>query len=369
MKEGNISKNSSNRILSIDVFRGITMFLLIGEFTQIMPLLLHHAAEGSFVYAFAEQFHHHPWNGLRFWDLIQPYFMFIVGLSLPFAVLNRQKKGESKQQIFAHISKRAAILLFLGWALYCIGPGKITFYFQNVLAQIAVTYLIAYLIMNKSFTFQIVFSIGLLLLTEVAYRFFSVAGFDHPFVLMENFGTWLDLQYNGVSHNGWATINAIPTAAHTIWGVLVGKLLMSDRLARKKLTTMILVGVMLVITGYLMNSFTPIIKRIATSSFVIVSGGWTILTLAFLFWLVDMVGFKGKWTTFFSVVGMNSLFIYLFTHIGGANLIEQAIHPFTYSFFNTANVYYAKLLTGVFVWAALWGICYWMYKKKIFIKI
>ena len=364
-----MSKNSADRILSIDVFRGITMFLLIGEFTEIMPLLMHHSAEGSFLYLIAEQFHHHPWNGLRFWDLIQPYFMFIVGLSLPFAVLNRQKKGENKQQIFYHILKRSGVLLFLGWALYCIGPGKITFYFQNVLAQIAVTYLIAYLIMNKSFTFQIIVSLGLLAITEVAYRFFSVEGFNHPFVLMENFGTWLDMQYNGASNDGWASINAIPTAAHTIWGVLVGQLLMSSRTARKKLNVMIFVGVLLVIVGYLMDPFTPIIKRIATSSFVIASGGWTILTLAYLFWIVDIVGFKGRWTTFFSVVGMNSLFIYLFTHIGGANLIEQVIHPFTYAFFGSPSHYYAQLLTGVSVWAALWGICFWMYKKRLFIKI
>ena len=118
-----------------------------------------------------------------------------------------------------------------------------------------------------------------------------------------------------------------------------------------------------------MDPFTPIIKRIATSSFVIASGGWTILTLAYLFWLVDIVGFKGKWTIFFSVVGMNSLFIYLFTHIGGANLIEHILHPFTYAFFDSSNHYYAQLLTGVFVWATLWGICFWMYKKRLFIKI
>jgi len=364
-----MSKTPSERILSIDVFRGFTMFLLIGEFTGLMNLLMHDSLQGTFIYSLAEQFHHHPWNGLRFWDLIQPFFMFIVGLSLPFAVLNRQNKGESKNQIFLHILKRSAILLFLGWALYCIGPGEITFYFQNVLAQIAVTYMIAYLIMNRSFTFQIIFSFGLLAIVEVIYRFFPVEGFNHAFVYKENFGTWLDLQYGGESSGGWASFNAIPTTAHTIWGVLVGQLLMSKKSLNKKLKILILAGVFLVTFGYLMDPITPIIKRIATSSFVIVSGGWSILVLAILFWIIDILHFKGKWTIFFGVVGMNSLFIYLFSHVGGANFIEQILHPFTYALFGNWDILLAQIMTSVFVWGALWGICYWMYKNRLFIKI
>lgn len=364
-----MSKSSSNRILSIDVFRGITMFLLIGEFTGLMGLLTHQSLEGTFIYTIGEQFHHHPWNGLRFWDLIQPFFMFIVGLSLPFAVLNRKKKGETDKQIFQHTLKRSAKLVFLGWALYCIGAGEITYYFQNVLAQIGVTYLIAYLIMNRSTIFQLVFSFALLAITEVIYRYFSVEGFDHAFVYMENFGTWLDLQYNGASSNGWASFNAIPTAAHTIWGVLIGKLLMSEKSSNKKLKIMILVGVLFVIAGYLLDPIAPIIKRIATSSFVIVSGGWSILVLAFLYWIIDILKFKGSWTLFFSVVGMNSLFIYLFAHVGGGNFIEVILHPFTFAVFDHWGILFAKIMTSAFVWAALWGICYWMYKKRIFIKI
>ena len=364
-----MSKTTTNRILSIDVFRGITMFLLIGEFTGLMGFLTAPSLEGTFIYTVGEQFHHHPWNGLRFWDLIQPYFMFIVGLSLPFAVQNRKNKGENDKQILQHTLRRSAKLLFLGWALYCIGPGEITFRFQNVLAQISVTYLIAYLIMNRSITFQIIFSLGLLAITEAAYRFFAVEGFDQPFVNLKNFGIWLDLQYGGESSGGWASINAIPTAAHTIWGVIIGKLLMGEKSLKTKLKIMVITGFALIIVGYLMDPITPIIKRISTSSFVIVSGGWSILTLAFLFWIIDLLKFKGKWTLFFSVVGMNSLFIYLFAHVGGGEFIEHILHPFTYAIFGHWGVLSAQILTSIIVWLALWGICYWMYKKRIFIKI
>ena len=362
--------SSSNRILAIDVFRGLTMFLLVGEFTGFSSFLTHEALDGSILSMIGHQFHHHPWNGLRFWDLIQPFFMFIVGLSLPFAVSNRMKKGDNTQQIFRHILKRSAILLLLGWGLSCISSAKITFYFQNVLAQIAFTYLIAYLIMNRSIKFQLLFSLGLLLLTEALYRFFPLEGFNHPFVANENFGTWLDLQYGGANLSGhWVSINALPTAAHTIWGVIVGKLFMSDKSAQEKVKQLFIAGLALVVAGYLLDFVTPIIKRIATSSFVIVSGGWSILAIAFLYWLVDIKQLNGRWTLFFGVVGMNSLFIYLFAHVGGVKFIEPILHPFTYAIFDWGGGLTAPIVTSLLVWAALWGICYWMYKRRLFIKI
>ena len=125
------------------------MFLLIAEFTQLFSHLYDPSLEGSFIYVIAEQFHHHPWNGLRFWDLIQPYFMFIVGVAIPFSVANRKRRGQTQPQLIKHAVQRSFLLLFFGWALYCIGPGKIEWRFQNVLAQLAVTYIIAFLLMNK----------------------------------------------------------------------------------------------------------------------------------------------------------------------------------------------------------------------------
>jgi predicted acyltransferase len=251
--------------------------------------------------------------------------------------------------------------------LYCIGPGRITFRFQNVLAQIAVTYLIAYLIMHRSFKFQVIFTLCLLVLNDGLYRFFPVEGFNHPFVRKENFGAWLDLLYGG--YNGWAAFNAIPTAAHTIWGVLVGKLLMSDKPAIKKFKQMLIAGVLLVVVGYLMDPFVPIIKRISTSSFVIVSGGWSIVTLALFYWIADIKKWNKGWPLFFGVVSMNSLFIYMFSHVGGARLFERILHPFTYALFDWGGELTAKIITSLIVWAALWGLCYWMYKKRLFIKI
>ena len=356
-----------NRIVSVDVFRGMTMFLLIGEFTGLYSLLSH---DGAGVIGFiGNQLHHHPWNGLRFWDLIQPFFMFIVGVSLPFAIKSRVAYGDTSKQIFNHVGKRAVLLLFMGWGLYCIGPGRITFYFQNVLAQIAFTYMIAYLIMNKSFKFQVGFSVALLILTEFIYRFFWVEGFNHPFVANENFGTWLDLQYGGADLGGsWVSFNAVPTAAHTIWGVLVGKLLLSDKQGLTKFKQMIFAGFLLVVIGYIMDPVTPIIKRISTSSFVIVSGGWSIIAMALFYWIIDIKKVD-KLTLFFSVVSMNSLFIYLFAHVDGGAFIEIILHPFSYAIFGWVGDHAVQVITSILVWGALWGLCYWMYVKRLFIKI
>lgn len=98
------------------------MFLLVGEFTGLYSLIGHAGPSGSLLGTINLQLHHHPWNGLRFWDLIQPFFMFIVGLSLPFAVRSRAKRGEKPRQILKHVLRRSALLLLLGWGLYCIGP-------------------------------------------------------------------------------------------------------------------------------------------------------------------------------------------------------------------------------------------------------
>lgn len=363
------SIRSGGRLVSLDFFRGLTMFLLVAESTELYSLLTNDALNGTFISAIGQQFHHHPWHGLHFWDLIQPYFMFIVGVAMPFAFSNRRKRGQTDSQIRKHVIQRAILLLLLGWGLYCIGPGRIVFRFQNVLAQLSVTYLLAYLVMDKSARTQIIFSLILIAITEIIYRIFPVHGFNHPFVPNENFGTWLDLQYGGADlHGHWVSFNAIPTAAHTIWGVLAGKLLMSERTDRQKLRILVIAGLIGVIAGYALDPVTPIIKRICTSSFILVSGGWTLLSLAFSFWLIDMMNLK-KWPLFFVIVGLNPLFIYLFANVGGSGFVERIVHPFTMALFGWTGEVSAEILTSLVVLFILWYICYWLYKRKIFIRI
>ena len=369
-----LAQRVSGRITSVDFFRGVTMFLLVGESTRLYYLLEDSAEQGGgpVVSYFARMFSHHEWHGLHFWDLIQPFFMFIVGVAIPFAVANRKKKGDADKTIFNHALKRSFLLLFFGWALYCMEAGEIVWRFQNVLAQLAVTYLVAFLIMRKSFAFQIAFTIVILLLTDLAYRFFPVEGFNHPWVPYENLGAWVNNKIEGVEKASiWASLNAIPTIAHTVWGVLCGLVLMSNRSSAEKMRVMVIAGVIGLAVGYALDwlNITPIIKKIATSSFVFASGGWSILALCFSYWLIDVKKQFAGGSQFFIIVGMNSIFIYLFMHVGGADIIHKFFTPFSKAFFSWGGEMMVAVITSLVVWAALWYICYWLYTKKIFFKI
>jgi len=362
-------KKENLRLLSLDAFRGFTMFLLIGEFTGLFSFLVDPTFNNSIISFIGEQFHHHSWNGLHFWDLVQPYFMFIVGVAIPFSERNRLKKGSSEKAVFKHALIRSALLLLFGWALYCIGPGRITFRFQNVLAQLSVTYLIAFLIRNKSISTQLIVSFVLLAFTELIYRTFSVAGFGQPFTPDHNFGAYVDLLISGdLSGGHWVSFNAIPTAAHTIWGVIVGKMLLSGKSKNEILKAMVVGGLIGLTVGYALDPVTPIIKRISTTSFVFVSGGWALLTFAFFYWIIDVMQYK-NWAKFAVIVGTNSLFIYLFAHVGGGKLISNIIKPFTFGLFGWSGELSANIITGLVTWCFLWYLTYWLYKRKIFIKI
>jgi len=358
------------RVTSVDFFRGFTMFLLAGEASHLYSRLL--KIDSGFFQFLGTQLEHHEWNGLHFWDLIQPFFMFIVGVAIPFAVANRLRKGDTMKKINLHAYKRAFLLLFFGWALYFIEADHLVFRLQNVLAQLSVTYLVAFLIRNKSFKFQIIFTLVILLLIDLAYRFFPVQGFNHPWVPYENLGSWLNNKIEGVDKASiWATLNFVSTTAHTVWGVLCGKLLMSEKSPKEKIRTMLIAGVSALAIGYALDllNITPIIKKIATSSFVFASGGWTILALCFCYWLIDVKKKFSRVAWFFIVVGMNSIFIYIFFHIGSGDIIEKIVGPFVKLLFSWTGELTVSIITSLGIWAGFWYLCYWLYKNKIFIKI
>jgi predicted acyltransferase len=359
-----------DRILSVDFFRGFTMFLLAGEATGIYELFTKYNC--GFMKFLGTQFSHHEWHGLHFWDLIQPFFMFIVGVAIPFAVANRLKKGDSNRTITRHAIKRSFLLLFLGWALYFTDAGFLVFRFQNVLAQLSVTYLVAFLIRNKSFMFQLTFTLVILLLIDLAYRFFPMEGFNHPWINFENLGAWFNNKIEGVNKaSEWATLNFVSTTAHTVWGVLCGKLLMSNRPQIKKIQILFIAGVAGLIIGFSLDllNITPIIKKIATSSFVFASGGWAILALCFSYWLIDVKKLFIGGSRMFVIVGMNSIFIYMFFSIGGAGFLNRIIEPFSKLLVSWGGELTVEMIAAIGVWAALWYLCYWLYKNKVFIKI
>jgi len=364
-----IKDTEQGRLLSLDFFRGLTMFLLVVEITGFFTFFVSSQFSGTFINTLGEQFEHHPWNGLRFWDLIQPFFMFIVGVAMPFSYAKRIRNGDSHSAIRKHILLRCLVLLLLGWWLGCIPSGRITFFFQNVLAQLSVTILISFLIMRKPLAFQVAFSVALLIMSEILYRIFPVEGFNQPFIADHNFGAWLDMKISGQLSGGhWVSFNAVPTTAHTIWGVLAGKLMMGKLSGSQKLKWLVIAGIAGLILGYGLNPVTPIIKRIATTSFILVSGGWTFLALGLSYWLIDVLQIR-RGILFFAIVGMNPLFIYLFADVGGTGLLKSVVKPLAGSLFHWAGPEYGTLATTSVASFLLWLICYLLYRHKIFIRI
>jgi predicted acyltransferase len=368
--KNNIRPNQLNqeqdRILSIDFFRGFTMFMLVTGIAGIFNEMVEQGKGGDVIALINNQLEHAEWNGLYAWDLIQPFFMFIVGVAMPFSLAKRLAKGDSWRKAFYHALIRSFWLLVLGFML---GAGEKSFDLTNVLAQLSFTYIIAFLLMQKDIKWQLLVSFVMILLSDLLYRFWSVEGFNQPFTPDHNFGSWVDMAITGsLNSDHWVAFNAIPTTAHTIWGVIVGMLLMNEWSQRKKILVLVITGITGVIIGYSMDPFIPIIKRLCTSSFIIVSGGWCLLAMALSYWLIDIMKFR-KFALFFAIVGMNPIFIYLFSNLGGKQLLHRMARPFTSRFFVWSNDIAINMVTIIVVAAMVWYICYFLYKRKIFIKI
>jgi predicted acyltransferase len=362
----------SKRLLSLDVMRGLIMLLLAAESCLVYVSLdeLHlPGVWGSTV----RQFFHASWQGLHFWDLVQPAFMLMAGTALYFSYAQKLKSGISWQQNFKHVAIRCLKMFVCGTALHCVYAGKLVWELWNVLTQLSITTLIAYLMIRQTMRIQFVFSLSLLLLTEILYRFVLMPGFDQPFVFGKNFGSWMDMiVMHQTNTDGWVAINMLPTAAHTIWGVMAGKLLWSDVKTGDKLKLLCWFGIAFLFVGFALDfvSITPIIKRISTSSFVFASGGWVLLMMAFLFWLVDVKAYN-KLAWFFVVMGMNAIFIYLFFETVGVQWLNGAVGIFAKGFLGILHVPEKGLsiFSALVTWFAEWFLCYWLYKKKIFFKL
>jgi predicted acyltransferase len=246
----------------------------------------------------------------------------------------------------------------------------LSFELWDVLTQLSFTTLVAFLIFRWSNMAQIGVCIGLLLLTEVLYRFTNVPGFNLPFTDQHNFGNYIDtILMHKINKSGWVAINCIPTAVHTIAGSLVGKLLLSSK---DKLKYLLLWALICLVVGYGMDGLgiTPIIKRIATTSFTIVSLGWCLLFLSLSYWWIDMKDHR-KHLTFFTIVGMNSLFIYLFFEIVGDRWFTAYIYNISNGVLSWVNAgELLKVLVGaVCVFGLEWLMCYFLYRKKIFFRL
>lgn len=360
------------RLLSLYVMRGIIMILLAGESAGIYEAL-HHATTGTFGEGLVQQFFHHPWHGLHFWDLVQPSFMFMAGAALFISYTQKARKGITWEQNFKHVAIRSLKLFLLGTGLHCVYAGHLVWELWNVLTQLSVTTLIAYLVIRRSSTFQVVVGLVLVLISDILYRTILVPGFDQPFMEYHNFGAYMDTVLGEkINDDGWVAINCIPTAAHTIWGMVAGKLLISEKTASQKIKLLLIAGGIALVAGFGLDwsGITPIIKRISTGSFVLASTGWVLLMLAFLYWWID-VKQHSRYTWVAVCVGMNAIFIYLFFETVGHQWFNNTVCIFVGGFAGMlhAPLVLTELLCAAAVLVLEWYFCYWLYQRKIIIKL
>lgn len=345
------------------------MVLLALESTYLYEHL-HDMVQGSAGEQITQQFFHHPWHGLRFWDLIQPGFMFIAGTAMAYSLHKQESMGISWQASFRKTLKRCFWLFFWGVLNYAVRDKGLSFELWNVLTQLSFTTLVAFLIHRWKPAYQLLVCAGLLVLTEILYRFTGIPGFDQPFTDQHNFGNYMDMVLmNKINADGWVAINCIPTAVHTIGGLLAGKLLIEKQ---QPLKPIIAWGIASLLVGYGLDlaGITPIIKRIATSSFTLATLGWCLLGLAAAYCWIDIRRHR-KHLFFFTVVGMNSIFIYLFFEIVGHRWFNGYVAAITNGLMTMTGMpeTVMHVLTSLFIFGLEWGLCYFLYKKGIFFRL
>ncbi|HEY5751222.1 MAG TPA: DUF5009 domain-containing protein [Chryseolinea sp.] len=363
------SLQSSQRLLSLDFMRGFIMVLLALEASRLFETLFE-ASEGSFMEGVWLQFFHHPWHGLRFWDLIQPGFMYMAGVALALSLVKQEAAGMAWEQSLKKMLKRSAGLLAFGVLNYAVHSDGLHLRLTNVLTQLSFTLLVAFLIFRWSAVAQIAVCVGLLLLRDALYHFTNIPGFDQPDINQHNFGNYVELVYSGrIIEEGWVSINCIPTAVHTIAGALTGKLLVSGK---EKIKTMLIWAMICLIVGVGLDvaGISPVIKHIATSSFTIVSLGICLAAYAGCYWWIDVLQHR-KYLQFFAVIGMNSIFIYLFFAIVGSGWFNDYIFALVGGLLTLLHtpVIFGAIMSSLCIFALEWGLCYFLYKKKIFFRI
>lgn len=385
------------RLTSMDAYRGFVMFLMVAEVLHLSRVA---AAHPNWFWNFlAHHQTHAEWYGASLHDLIQPSFSFLVGVALPYSIASRQAKGESQSKMFAHAAWRALVLILLGVFLRSVGKLQTNWTFEDTLSQIGMGYLFLFALGFRS-TKIVWASLAVVLVGYwLAFVLYPLppAGFDYTAVgvpadwpyhasgiaahfnknsnMAWAFDTWflnLFRRATPFTNNGggYATLSFIPTLGTMILGLIAGRWMKSELDEKQKLQRLVLAGIAGIALGLALHysGICPSVKRIWTPSWTLFSGGWCFLLLAGFYGLVDRLGYK-RWSFPLVVIGMNSIAIYVLSHLIEKFILASFRIHFGQNVFNVFGEGYSWLLSG---WAAIivfWLMLYCMYKKKLFIRI
>lgn len=368
--------NKFSRLLSLDVFRGITIALMI----------LVNSPGNRTAYAWLE---HTPWNGCTLADLVFPWFIFIVGVASVFSLSKASELDHlSSQQLFLKILKRSLLIFFIGLLLNALPYFHFsTLRFYGVLQRIAICYFVGSLLfLTTRIETQALIMALLLVVYWLIMILAKVPGFGADNLTLEgNFAAYVDrlifspAHLYGKFYDPEGLLSTLPAIATALLGNLTGYWLRSPYKARKKLEGLWVSGFILLILGWYWGIWFPINKTLWTSSYVLWTGGWALLILAVCYWLIDIKGWK-TWSKPFEIFGANALAVY-FLHIFFLKIQAIIIVHRAEGLPETLKMTITNTLFG---WASpenaslLYALCYtlfWLfiltilYRKKIFIKI
>ncbi|MBO0698578.1 MAG: DUF5009 domain-containing protein [Zavarzinella sp.] len=320
MDQANRSPGSATgRLMSIDALRGFDMFWIVGGDVAVKAWA--NWAGWPPPSLVETQLEHVPWEGFRFYDLIFPLFLFLVGVVIPFSLAGQRARGASSAQMHLRILRRTALLFALG----LLANGVLQFDWGNlrvagVLQRIAVCYgCAALIVLHTGVRGQAVVAAALLLgywaLLALVPAPGGVAG---DYSIEGNLAGYIDRhylpgkilqRYYGYGDNE-GFLSTIPAVATPLLGALAGQWLRSGRVASARLLGLTLAGVVCLAVGTAWGTVFPVIKNLWTSSFVLVAGGWSLLLLALFHGVIDVLGWR-RWAFFFTVIGANAITIYI----------------------------------------------------------
>jgi heparan-alpha-glucosaminide N-acetyltransferase len=386
------------RLVSLDAYRGTIMLLMASAGFGLSTVAKSYPDSNIWgVIGFHTS--HVKWVGCSLWDLIQPAFMFMVGVALPFSVANRQARDQTFAPLLGHAIWRGLLLVLLAIFLSSGGGREQTNWeFPNVLAQIGLAYPLLFLVaFTKPRTTWIIAG-SILVIYWLAFALYPLPGADFDWVAvgvsadwkhLEGFAAHWDKNSNFATHvdvwflnlfpraepfvfngGGYQTLNFVPSLATMIFGLCAGRLLRSEISLPAKLKLLVAAGVVAIIVGYLIGAsgLCPIVKRIWTPSWAIFSTGWVTLILAAFVAVVDWRGWK-RWTFPMVVVGLNPITVYCLWQLMGGWLRERARTHFGQEIFETFGEAWVPALQRGFVLLALWLIVWWMFRRKLFVRI
>jgi predicted acyltransferase len=325
---------------------------------------------------FSRQLSHSDWVGFTFYDLIQPLFLFITGITLPLSVGRRLARGQTRWEIFRRLSIRMVLLVILG---HLDKNGPVSFDFANlrftsVLGRIGVAGLVAGVIMMFARPrAQILWVIGILGAYWALLTFVPAPGQPAPsYEQGINIVDYLDLhimpgKLKSGNHdaNGW--FSTPPVVATVLLGALAGAWLLSAGSVSRKVLGLLAAGLVLLALGWLWGLQFPIIKHIWTSSYVLYTAGWSCLLLGLFYGVVDGLHWR-RWGFPFLLIGINPLVIYLLINTGLVNFPYIAKFFFGFAYSHT-SASMAPVWQELATMAIQFAFLYWLYRRKLFWRV